>query len=78
MSQHVHIPMCANRYEIYDHSTMTWTQGSTPVNLADTGAGFGSSSEAGPGVMRPDGTLVYFSGNRLGQNAVYDVVTDVW
>ena len=71
----------ATQFEIYNLATNTWTFGSTPVNLADCcGAadGVGNSSESGPGVLRPDGSLVYFSGNSRGQNAVYDTVTGTW
>jgi len=59
----------ASQFEIYDPVTNAWTFGAMPVNLADTGANVGTSREVGPGVLRPDGTLVYFSGNPLGQNA---------
>src|SRR5262249_20835794 len=71
----------ASSFEIYDPELNTWTSGTTPVNLVDCcGAadGVGHSSEVGPGVLRPDGTLVYFSGNSTGQNAVYDTVTGAW
>jgi uncharacterized repeat protein (TIGR01451 family) len=66
--------------EIYNPATNSWgTAGSTMVNLADTGGGpVGNSHEVGPGVLRPDGTLIYFSGNPLGQNAVYDTNTGTW
>jgi hypothetical protein len=66
-------------FEVYDPTTNAWsTSGTTPVNLADTGAGTGNSKEVGPAVLRPDGTLVYFSGSVLGQNAVYHTVTGTW
>jgi len=71
----------ASSFEIYDPELNTWTSGTTPVNLVDCcGAadGVDGSSEAGPGVLRPDGTLVYFSGNSTGQNAVYDTVAGTW
>jgi uncharacterized repeat protein (TIGR01451 family) len=68
----------ASQFEIYDPSTNAWTPGTTPVNLADTGPGVGTSREVGPGVLRPDGTLIYFSGNSLGQNAAYDTATGIW
>ena len=29
-----------------------------------------------PAVLRPDGTAIYFSGNSLGQNAVYNIATE--
>ena len=71
----------ASSFETYDPGSNTWTSGTTPVNLVDCcGAanGVGNSLEAGPGVLRPDGTLVYFSGNSTGQNAVYDTVAGTW
>jgi hypothetical protein len=69
-------------FEIYDPISNQWLpRGATPVNLADCcGAadGVGNSREVGPGVLRPDGTVIYFSGNSLGQNAVYDTATGMW
>jgi hypothetical protein len=67
-------------FEIYDPVTNQWLPaGATPVNLADTGGPpVANSKEVGPGVLRPDGTLIYFSGNSLGQNAVYDTATGTW
>lgn len=47
------------------------------MDLADTST-YGNSAEVGPGVLRPDGTLVYFSANRLGENAVYNTLTNTW
>jgi uncharacterized repeat protein (TIGR01451 family) len=65
--------------EIYNPPTNAWSSGgATPVNLADTGAGTGNSLEVGPGVLRPDGTIIYFSGSVFGQNAVYDTATGTW
>jgi hypothetical protein len=64
--------------EIYDPVTNTWgNRTNTVVNLADT-PDLGGSAEVGPGVIRPDGTLIYFSGNSTGQNAVYDTATGTW
>ena len=75
----------ANRprsYESYDPLTNSWGRGgTTPVNLADccgSADGVGNSHEVGPGVLRPDGTLIYFSANSTGQNAVYDTATGTW
>lgn len=72
-----HIP---SSFEIYDPVTNAWLPaGATPVNLADCcGAPVGNSKEVGPGVLRPDGTLIYFSGNSLGQNAAYDTASGTW
>jgi uncharacterized repeat protein (TIGR01451 family) len=64
--------------EIYNPVTNIWgTRTFTVVNLADTGTNT-NSREVGPGVLRPDGTLIYFSGNNTGQNAVYDTNTGTW
>lgn len=69
----------ASSFEIYDPATNSWgTAGATVVNLADFGAGTGNSTEVGPAVARPDGTIVFFSGNPLGQNAVYDINAGTW
>jgi hypothetical protein len=70
----------SSSFEIYDPITNTWgSSGSTGVNLADCcGAPVGNSKEVGPGVLRPDGTLIYFSANSSGRNAVYDTVTNAW
>lgn len=65
-------------FERYDPVANSWgNSGSTVVNLADT-ADLGGSIEVGPGVLRPDGTLLYFSGNSTGQNAIYDTATNTW
>jgi hypothetical protein len=53
------------------------TSSTMPVNIADT-SNLGNSAEVGPAVLRPDGTVVYFSGNSLGQNAVYDWASGTW
>ena len=64
--------------EIYNPSTNTWgTRLSTIVNLADTND-LGSSAEVGPATLRPDGILVAFSGNTLGQNAFFNTLTNTW
>jgi hypothetical protein len=64
--------------EIYNPATNIWGNRTfTVVNLADTGTNT-NSREVGPGVLRPDGTLVYFSGNNTGQNAVYNTNTGIW
>jgi hypothetical protein len=66
-------------FEIYDSATNSWgTAGSTVVNLADTGAGTANSREVGPAVLRPDGTLIAFSGTNSGQNAFYNTATGTW
>ena len=70
----------SSQSEIYDPISNMWLPGvAMPVNLADCcDPAVGNSKEVGPGVLRPDGTLVYFSGNSLGQNAVYDTATGTW
>ncbi|HEX5282996.1 MAG TPA: Ig-like domain-containing protein [Bryocella sp.] len=66
-------------YEIYDPTTLTWSSpGYTPVNLADLTVAGKASHEVGPGVLRPDGVVVYFGGNVSGQNATYDTNTKTW
>jgi hypothetical protein len=67
----------ASTFEIYNPTTNAWTNGPTPVNMGDT-AGLGNSIESGPAVLRPDGRLVAFTGNSLGQNAMYDTKTGTW
>jgi len=69
----------ASSFEIYDPVANTWgNSGPTPVNLADTGPGTVNSKEVGPAVLRPDGTLIAFSGTNSGQNAVYNTATGTW
>jgi hypothetical protein len=68
----------ASSYEIYTPSSNSWTHGSMPVNLTDFGTGVGSSQEVGPCSLRPDSKLVCFSGNSLGENAIYDTSTKTW
>jgi hypothetical protein len=69
----------ASSFEIYDPVANTWgNSGPTPVNLADTGPGTADSKEVGPAVLRPDGTLIAFSGTNSGQNAVYNTATGTW
>src|SRR5204862_3253172 len=46
-------------------------------NLADTGT-VTDSEEVGPAVLRPDGTLIAFSGTNSGRNAVYNTATGTW
>ena len=68
-----------SKYERYSPSSNSWgNSGSTPVNMADTGAGLGTSLEIGPCVQRPDNKVFCFSGNSLGQNALYNPSTNTW
>jgi hypothetical protein len=67
------------RSETYDPATNAWEPAlDTQVNLADVGGGTKNSSEVGPGVLRPDGTIIYFSGTNSGLNSVYDTSTGTW
>lgn len=74
----------ASSFEKYFPSTNTWgSGGSTPVNMADFGPGTGNTTpgntgEIGPCVGRPDKTLMCFSGNPFGQNALYTPSTNTW
>src|SRR3569623_443955 len=64
--------------EIYNPATNTWgTPLSTIVNMSDTG-NLGGSIEIGPALLRPAGQLVAFSGNSLGQNALFNTATNTW
>jgi len=64
--------------EIYNPATNTWgTPLSTIVNMADTG-NLGGSIELGPALLRPDGVVVAFSGNSLGQNALFNTAANSW
>jgi hypothetical protein len=69
----------ANSYEIYDPTTNTWGSSGTTagITLADVGTSC-NSIELGPAVTRPDGTIIQFSGNPSGQNAVYTIATNSW
>ena len=59
-------------YEIYNTAAGTWTTpGSLPNQLQDVG-----SSELGPMVLRPNGTV--FAGGASINNAVYNTTTGVW
>src|ERR1041385_6789708 len=65
--------------EIYDPSSGTWSSaGSTIVQLWDSAAVCGKTSKAtfelGPGVLRPDGTVVYTGSNSCdaGHTAIYN------
>jgi Bacterial Ig-like domain (group 3) len=68
-----------NSFEIYDPVANTWGSSGTTagINLADVG-GNCNSTELGPSVSRPDGTIIQFSGNPAGQNAVYNIATNSW
>jgi hypothetical protein len=67
-------------FEIYTPGTFKWTSpGFTPILLSDVNPNsVARSTEVGPAVLRPDGTLVYFSGHILGGIAIYDINTGNW
>ena len=63
---------CPKGSEIYNTSTGTWSSaGSTTVNLVDP-----NSSELGPAVLRPDGTVFYAGATT--NNAIYNTITRTW
>jgi hypothetical protein len=63
---YVNSSCCKKGSEIYNTATGTWSAGpGTVVNLVDPG-----SSEIGPAVLRPDGTVFYGGGTT--SNAIYD------
>jgi hypothetical protein len=65
-----------NDYEIYDTATGTWsTPGKTPDLLSTSG----DNPVIGPAVMRPDGSVIQFSGNTAsGKNDLYYTSQDAW
>jgi hypothetical protein len=71
--------------ELYTTETGTWaTAGSTIKQLWDSSAACGGSGSAsyeeGPGVLRPDGTVIWTGANRCaaGHTAIYDTATATW
>ena len=64
--------------EIYNPITNVWGMPlNTIVNMADTGD-LGGSIEVGPATLRPDGVVVSFTGNSLGENALFNTLTNTW
>ncbi len=66
--------------EIFDPVTQHWTSaGNTPVLLTDNNRS-GASYEQGPGILRTDGTVLYFgaNGSGAGHTAYYDTGTGTW
>jgi hypothetical protein len=62
--------------QIYNPATNAWTNaGSTIVSTVDNG-GMAIVPEAGPLVLRPDGTVVAFGGST--HNAIYDTLSGNW
>jgi len=58
--------------ELYDPATGTWSRGPhTTANLVDL-----DSHEIGPGVLRPDGTVIWFGG--VPHNSLYDSNANTW
>ncbi len=71
--------LTAQRSELYDPVANAWEAAvDTQVNLSDIGPGTKGSQEVGPGVIRPDGTVIYFSGTNSGLNSIYDINTGTW
>jgi hypothetical protein len=67
--------------ELYSPDTGAWqSAGSTLVELSGESCSGGASSEIGPGVLRPDGTVFYAGANRCGpgNTAIYDSYTGIW
>lgn len=71
--------------ELYTTSAGTWASaGSTIKQLWDSSAACGGSPvasyEEGPGVLRPDGTVLWTGANRCaaGHTAIYDTATATW
>ncbi|MFI4969230.1 MAG: Ig-like domain repeat protein, partial [Lysobacterales bacterium] len=68
----------ANISEIYDPVANTWgSNANTQVALSDLG-GNCNSQEVGPAVQRADGTIINFTGNPAGRNAVYSIGSNTW
>lgn len=66
--------------EVYDPVTQQWSSaGNTPVLLTDNNRS-NASYEQGPGVLRPNGTVVYFGANYggAGHTAIYNSTTGTW
>jgi hypothetical protein len=60
--------------EIYNISTGTWSAGAlTASQLVDA-----ASHELGPAVLRPDGNVVYFGGNKAGPINVFNEAANTW
>ncbi len=70
---YVNSTCCGMGYQIYNPSTGAWTTpaGTTVVNLVDPG-----SSELGPAVLLPNGTV--FNAGATTNNAVYTLATSKW
>jgi len=79
-------------FELFDPVANSWSHpGSSPnmfvngsttdtLNITDfpSLSARSPSFEVGPAVLRPDGKLVYFSGNESGQNGLYDSAAGTW
>jgi Bacterial Ig-like domain (group 3) len=69
----------AQNSEIYDPTTNSWGQAvdTAGIKLSDIG-GNCNSRELGPAVALANGTIIQFSGNPSGQNALYTIATNTW
>ncbi len=65
--------------ENYDPTTNSWGQdvNTAGIELPDIG-GNCNSKELGPAIALANGTIIQFSGNPSGQNAVYTIATNTW
>ena len=73
-------PAGSTLVEVFDPLSQLWTSaGHTPVDItANTGTS--PSYEQGPGVLRPDGTVVYFGANAsgAGHTTIFNSGTNQW
>jgi hypothetical protein len=69
-----------SQFELYSPQSNDWYHnGSTVVSLTgEIRATCTACRENGPAVLRPDGKLLQFSSNNLGENALYDTTTGTW
>jgi hypothetical protein len=71
----------SNSFEIYDPAAASWNQPipntTAGITLPDVG-GHCNSTELGPTVARPNGTIIQFPGNPAGQTAIYTIATGTW
>jgi hypothetical protein len=65
--------------EIYDPTTNAWGQdvNTAGIELTDLSVNC-DSHELGPAVALANGTIIQFSGNPSGQNALYTIATNSW
>jgi hypothetical protein len=75
---YVYLSTCGDNTELYDTNAGAWASaGNSPVQLSDC-SGASPSYEVGPQVLRPNGTVVMFSGTATGAasgTAIYNSTT---